>query len=275
MIHNLNDFCHKVNVKPSDLISDSQKQPLPLYRAVFAYLMYPTYTQTEIGKLLNRHPSTINTSINKLKDANSVGDKSVKRVFDQLNFNTKRTKMTRPDLTPLSKKVYAANKEKGFHDHPHPDKHHLCLIVSELMEAVEAHRKGKKADLTKFYYCTKNNTESEHKSGFVKSFNTYIKDTIEDELADAVIRLLDFAGARNYDLNNIAFSSQIVKAKTFTESIWEVITELVACEEEESVYCTISQIEELCNRMFISLWEHVDLKLKYNRTRPYRHNKLY
>lgn len=275
MIHHLNNFCRKVNIKPSDLISDSQKQPLPLYRAVFAYLLSHTYTQSQIGKQLNRHPSTINKSINKLKDAISVGDRSVKQIFDQLNINTQPTPMNRPDLTPLSKIIYAANKEKGFHDHPHPDKHHLCLIASELMEAVEAHRKGRKADTIKFYYCIEKNFDEKQEVGYIKSFEVYIKDTVEDELADAVIRLLDFAGARCYKLDDIPFSSSMLKAKPFTESIWEIITDLATCEQEETVYLAIMQIEELCNRMFINLWEHVILKLKYNKTRPYRHSKLY
>lgn len=87
MISNLNEFCRKACIETSDLTCASQKQPLPLYRAVFAYLMYPTFTQTEIAKLLNRHPSTVNSSIRMLKDAICVGDKSVKNLVEQLSID--------------------------------------------------------------------------------------------------------------------------------------------------------------------------------------------
>lgn len=259
----------------SDITGKSQKQPLPLYRAVFSFLMYPTHSQTELARLFNQTPSTINRAIFRLRDALSVGDKSVKKIFENLNINTNYKPMNRPDFNSFSKQVYEANKEKGFHDKTHSNKHHLTLIISELMEAVEADRKGRRAELVKFQYYMSKANDLEKDNAFPKYFNAYIKDTVEDELADAIIRLFDFAGAREYDLTDMAFSSKLSNNVLFTESVWEILFELIACEEEEAVFCTIKQIEELCKRMFIDLWKHVELKLKYNATRPFKHNKLY
>ncbi|NDV68574.1 hypothetical protein [Dysgonomonas sp. 25] len=271
----LEDFCCKLHIQPSELSGTSQKQPLPLYRAVFSYLMYPTYTQTQIGRLFNRKPSAINTSMSRLKDALSVGDKSVIRIFDILNINPNFISTSKPEFNSFSKQVYEANKLKGFHDTIHPDKHHLCLIVSELMEAIEADRKGRRANLLKYEFCMDKVAKEDKDATFPKYFREYIKDTVEDELADAVIRLFDFAGARSYDLSNIPFSSNQKRNSLFTESIWDIIIELVACEEEEAVFCAIRKIEELCKILNINLWKHVELKLKYNKYRPYRHDKLY
>ena len=64
------------------------------------------------------------------------------------------------------------------------------LCVSELSEALEADRKGRVANLDKF--------DKGIAHGDI--FETYIKDTFEDELADTVIRILDLCGARGIDL---------------------------------------------------------------------------
>ena len=57
----------------------------------------------------------------------------------------------------------------------------LMLIVSELGEALEALRKGKRAKKNEFEFSPQ----------MVKHFETFIKDTFEDELADTVIRIFD------------------------------------------------------------------------------------
>lgn len=271
----LYNFCRKAHIEPSDLTGKSRKQPLPLYRAVFAYLMYPDYSQTDIGKLFNRKPSTINNSMRRFKESLQVGDKNVLKALDNINISLNNLPMDRPDFNLFSKIIYKDNKKRGFHDNLFSDKHYLCLITSELMEAVNADRIGRRADLAKFNYQMDIRPESERNNAFPKYFRVYIKDTVEDELADAVIRLLDFAGAKNYNLGNMAFTPDNHNNIMFTESIWDIIYELVACEEEEAIFCAIKKIEGLCNRMFIDLWKHTGLKVKYNKTRPYKHNKLY
>jgi len=65
-------------------------------------------------------------------------------------------------------------KEKGFWDQDRNVGEMLMLIVSELGEAIEAHRKGDR--------------------GLLK------KDTFEDELADTAIRLFDMCGGLKIDL---------------------------------------------------------------------------
>lgn len=65
-------------------------------------------------------------------------------------------------------------KEKGFWDKPRNVGEALMLIVSELGEAIEAHRKGR--------------------------MGIEAKDTFEDELADTAIRLFDLCGGLGIDL---------------------------------------------------------------------------
>lgn len=97
------------------------------------------------------------------------------------------------NLNELRDRAYKTACEHGFHDKRLSNEHHLCLIISELMEAVEADRKGKRADRESF----KSSYEDEEPHddvNFRYSFENYIKGTVEEELADVVIRCLDLAG---------------------------------------------------------------------------------
>lgn len=108
-------------------------------------------------------------------------------------------------LTELAVDIFKDNSKKGFHEVSKEKGTLLMLIVSELGEALEADRK-------KYYSRPINpkvlNTILEEltsgdgvltKRG-IESFEAYIKDTEEDEIADAIIRLFDYAGKYNIDI---------------------------------------------------------------------------
>lgn len=77
-------------------------------------------------------------------------------------------------ITELVQVCHAAARDKGFWDKERNIGEMLMLIVSELGEAIEAHRKG--------------------------NFGLGQKDTFEDELADTAIRLFDLCGGLRIDL---------------------------------------------------------------------------
>lgn len=82
------------------------------------------------------------------------------------------------NLIEVQEHCYRQNVDAGWHENPSPDAVplKLCLIHSEISEAMEGHRKGLMDDhLT-------------HRS------------MIEVELADAVIRILDLAGWLGLDI---------------------------------------------------------------------------
>ena len=84
----------------------------------------------------------------------------------------------------LAKEIHANAVAKGFWDKAMSIRHYLMLVICELAEAIEADREGRTASIPE-------NIESFPDKAFIPSFKSYIKDTLEDELADAVIRLLD------------------------------------------------------------------------------------
>lgn len=102
-------------------------------------------------------------------------------------------------LNEASQKIHEANKLKGFYDNTIEIGTLLMLVVSELSEALEADRKNRHADFET--YQTKLNSEPNRV--FVKQsslFQEYIKDTFEDEIADAMIRLFDLCGYMDIDI---------------------------------------------------------------------------
>lgn len=134
------------------------------------------------------------------------------------------------NLNELSSKIYNANKEKGFYDEPREIGTLLMLVVSELAEALEADRKNSSNKLKVFLEDLKYaklsiedfSLQNDNCNWIKNRFETTIKDSFEDEIADAMIRLLD-----------------------------------------------------LCDHLNIDIEKHIDLKLRYNETRPYKHNKRY
>lgn len=114
--------------------------------------------------------------------------------------------LTLNDIAARAKKIAA---DKGFHDTERElerileespallqeekslqTARRLALIHSEVSEALEACRRGKYADMAAF-----------KAAGATKeAFEKHVKDTFEDELADAIIRLTELAAIEGIDL---------------------------------------------------------------------------
>ena len=174
-------------------------------------------------------------------------------------------------LKELADKIHANSVNKGFWNTELSNEHFLCLVVSELMEAVEADRKQKYAESDKF----KKFMDKYVNADFEVGFNRYIKDSLSDELCDAYIRLLDLTGSRNIELD---FKYKYPKFKgTFTENIFRIITSLTNYKwsVSERINYALMGIESLAKSMDIDLIYHVELKMKYNELRPYLHGKQY
>lgn len=100
-------------------------------------------------------------------------------------------------LNEWANRAYQASVEKGFYEHPVEVGTKLMLIVSELSEALEAHRKGRKANIECFgEFSDFNRPEND-----AFSFESTIKDTFEDEIADAVIHIFGLCGSMGIDLD--------------------------------------------------------------------------
>lgn len=96
-------------------------------------------------------------------------------------------------LNESAKIILENNIEKGFNNPNYNIGELLMLITSELGEALESHRQDKLSDWDSY-------NKDIDKLGENESFRIHIKDTFEDEIADAIIRLLDLSARLNIDL---------------------------------------------------------------------------
>lgn len=187
--------------------------------------------------------------------------------------------MSSVNLNELRDKAYQCALVHGWHEDNLSDEHFLCLVISELMEAVEADRKGMHADYEPFKYYM--NKKSRSDDEFIYAFGNVIKDTVCDELADACIRMLDLAGLRNIDLGKVNIDTLKYKGcffdLTFTEAVFKLvdnITNLGYIEGLSFNYhlrVTLLEILIFCAQKDIDIFFFIDLKMRYNELRSYRH----
>ncbi|MBF1310460.1 MAG: hypothetical protein HXN09_03645 [Porphyromonadaceae bacterium] len=188
-------------------------------------------------------------------------------------------------LNRYSKDCHDRAVAKGFWDGTHSVGHYLMLVVSELSEAVEADRIGKIIKLTPEQVAELNRLDG---AEFVQEFLRVVKDTVWDEIADAVIRLLDLLG---WMLKDRALSEKEVETDlgvsafyiagemTLADALWPILQEVCChCDmyaHRTAILYAIKSLELLCDHLGIDLMTHIELKLKYNATRPALHGKKY
>lgn len=191
--------------------------------------------------------------------------------------------ITKERISDLVSNSYRVANQHGFHDDYHSPAHYMMLVLSEIGEMVEADRKNRHADVA--FYTTS--------SGLgLSAFESLIKDTFEDEMADVFIRLCDFCGSLNvlpYTNDVIVdmseefakfFGDKSVCEQCFALSSMVVDIERASYDADDAemrkrLGSTLSFIFEMANYHGIDLLWHVDRKMEYNESRPRRHGKAY
>lgn len=199
------------------------------------------------------------------------------------------------NLNALAKQIYENAVSKGFYDTPPSVGTRFMLIISEASEALEADRKGKRASLAAYDIYKRD-------SGFdVDSFKNHVKDTLEDEIADVVIRVLDYCGYSGIDISHIeerleeslgvikGTIAERLEEELSTETISEMLLSITGKVYYASVSAKIEDIEdvrtelgEVIDECFciaaldgFDLIRHIELKMQYNSTRERMHGKKY
>ena len=175
-------------------------------------------------------------------------------------------------LEELQKRIWDVATAHGWHEKPISTAQYCGLIMTEMAEAVEADRNGRRADLKTFKYKMKHLDGSDE--CFKEMYRRYIKGSIEEEFADVVIRVLDMAQGVHGDEMQWTQCYPVCccyhKDMSFIENAWYFIDRVLG-------YNTIC----ICNSMYfmfdwaqdlgIDLWQHIEWKMKYNEMRPYKH----
>lgn len=203
-----------------------------------------------------------------------------------------------------SAEVHAAMKAKGFWDVPQPLNLSVALAIGELYEGLEAARTGKEvAHKANFESDLQNNKAVSLQQDLVQiapyfwvpiasfqdSFKSFIKDTLADELADTVIRCLDFATGQGLRLNLVQYSYNRMlelQAEDLTYTTLSLPAMILSATDylsnikgglmkEESLALALHLIYRYCLANEIDLNWHIHYKLLYNATRAKMHGKKY
>lgn len=177
------------------------------------------------------------------------------------------------DYNFLAQKAHENAIKHGFWDERRSSEHCLMLIVTEISEIVEADRKGRHADIEKF------KALQSVVDDFTIAFESHIKNSIEDEMADVVIRLADQAGAEGIDFDKMLPSRYY---RTFgnyslTENAFALVKGL--CKETINLHKRIQwglqYVRSWADSMHINLAWHIEQKMRFNATRERKHGKQY
>jgi len=182
-------------------------------------------------------------------------------------------------INQLAKEVHENAVAHGWWDEERSFDEIIALIHSELSEALEEYR-NKRPNI---YYVV----DTEQADGQVVpcirtdwgdgSFEGEKPEGIITELADTVIRILDYCGRRNIDIGE---ALDLRRAGNDTYTLPELVAKChylismaYADAEPRSLYFAecISLIDFWCKENGTDLALAIDLKHSYNKTRPYRH----
>lgn len=191
--------------------------------------------------------------------------------------------MNTEELNELKERAYKTAVEHGFHEEEKPDAYWLGLVMSEAGEAINADQKGLQADAVLF-------NDDLAKMPFKDSFEAHIKDTVEDEIADIVIRLLDFSGMKGYTLLISGFSELPANAiiETFAGNglagtLFHLNGVLSDSLDDNTTKATVRVVINIISDCFdkmtggsdCDLWWFVKQKMRYNEQRPILNGKKY
>lgn len=188
-------------------------------------------------------------------------------------------------LNRYAKDCHQRSVAKGFWSELHTVGHYLMLAFGELHEGIEADRIGKWAKLTPEQVSELDELEG---AAYAQTFLRLVKDSVEDEIADAVIRLLDLLGWMTKDRMlsedetspDLGVSSFYIEGQTtLADTLWPILQEACyLCAKyaiRPAILYAIRSLEITCYHMGIDLMKHIELKMKYNETRPVLHGKKY
>jgi hypothetical protein len=199
------------------------------------------------------------------------------------------------DLTvgELIKYIYNMNEAKGFWQNPSYGQK-MGLIIGEMSEAIEADRKDNRAStiwnnagfddetLTERLFIELRRSPKD----FMGPYEILVRGTIEEELADVVIRTLDLMGGFKHltDLDtrlkdvldcDLAF---FFCNMTCYDPAPDFASDMYHCMQ---AYCNGNIVQALNNvlgvasDLNIDLWTHIQWKLVYNESRAHMHGKKY
>ena len=176
-------------------------------------------------------------------------------------------------LAKLQQRIWDVATAHGWHEKPISTAQYCGLIMTEMAEAVEADRNGRRSMDAEFKSVL--TFEAANKDTYFKAcYKYYIKGSIEEEFADVVIRVLDMAQEVHGDkmrwLGYYPYGQVYHENESFIENAWYFIREVLNWGTMNISDC-VSFMFDWAQHLGIDLWQHIEWKMKYNKLRPYKH----
>ena len=176
-------------------------------------------------------------------------------------------------LAKLQQRIWEVATAHGWHEKPISIAQYCGLIMTEMAEAVEADRNGRRSEDAEFKRALTFGAVNKD-SYFKACYKDYIKGSIEEEFADVVIRVLDMAqdvhGDKMQWLGYYPYGQVYLENESFIENAWYFIREVLNWGPMEISDC-VSFMFDWAQHLGIDLWQHIEWKMKYNELRPYKH----
>jgi hypothetical protein len=173
------------------------------------------------------------------------------------------------ELKQLAKQIHQNAKAKGFYDRKDEklfEVHQVFEIVKEIAEFHEAYKKRRSTPLDIYL---QDYAEEIAKEKDV--FEALVKDTYQDELADIVIRCLDYLEYKG-DIDYL-HDFKIVKRDINDYLISAICADLSKSALEFDIADVIIFILHLSKMLNVDLLWHIKAKMAYNATREKLHGK--
>jgi len=182
-------------------------------------------------------------------------------------------------IKEFAKKLHEQNVRKGFWEKENSSFKQICLINSELSEAVEGHRLDKHSGL-------KNYLNDADFDGYLNeaSFIVNIKGSVEVELADAWMRIVDWhyylrIEKPRYEFKRFYFHNDWF-GEDWHDGICNITDSVLKIREDESktlesISFARCAIEAFAEMLEIDLESYIKLKMRFNATREKYHGKAY
>lgn len=187
------------------------------------------------------------------------------------------------DYGYLVKRAYDTACKQGYHDDPQtPLTHWLMMVITEVAELVEADQMDKHAQVEVFKQEIATPLPAGSEQEYWRfCFERFVKDTIEDEMADICIRLFDLAGLLHYEPSpqseyDVLFSPgspcteyAYLLCKILLQRAIDVIVRIYIIDT------ALAFVMQWADYMDIDLEWHIMQKMAYNDTRERLHGKKY
>lgn len=158
------------------------------------------------------------------------------------------------------------------------DSHYKMLIIGEVCEAIQAHRRGfieSRVPLSEVQReIIEQSMESSGDEIYLNMFENIFKDTTLDEMADTFLRLLSLAWMRGYKVDELRYTPPITERSIFTETAMGFVKSLLnAPSDREAVVIGVRYIIKWCEVFHYDLYKACLRKMRYNRIRHDWQNK--